>query len=448
MGSRVGITLKQAGLLAAVTVMAGLTVFVDEVVHGRWSSDEILADAVVGLLLAATALLAGLTIVRLTVHREHAERGRQLTDVVRAVSEESHAAAVLMSLCGQACEALRADAALALTEDGDRLKVAAQHGLTEAPEPAGRSGSLETVFADARATVVENRAEIEGIFGSSGGAKMARGALAPVSWGGQVRAALAAAVQDPGRQLGARELDLLTSLGEIGSIALEHAEMRAHFERAAHAGVEALAAAVDLRDNYTAEHCEEVVELARRVGERLGMAGPELHDLELAARLHDVGKIGVPDAVLRKPGPLDNEEWELIRQHPAWGAEMLAKVPELAGVAALVRYEHERWDGGGYPDGLRGEEIPLPSRIVFTCDAFHAMTSDRPYRRAMERKAALHELAGRARRLAVRPQHGVGTSGGAAALGGRKSGGGPWPPPLPLPPAPCTGAPPAPARGS
>ncbi len=96
--------------------------------------------------------------------------------------------------------------------------------------------------------------------------------------------------------------------------------------------------------------------------------------------------------VLRKPGKLDPDEWSIVEQHPAWGAEMLAKLPELAGVAALVRYEHERWDGNGYPDGLRGEEIPLPSRIVFACDAYHAMTSDRPYRAARASHEALREM--------------------------------------------------------
>jgi HD-GYP domain-containing protein (c-di-GMP phosphodiesterase class II) len=196
----------------------------------------------------------------------------------------------------------------------------------------------------------------------------------------------------PGAPFSAGELGVMAGLAGLAALALEQAAVRGSLERAAQAGVEALAAAVDMRDSYTAEHSEEVVELARRVARALGVQGSALSDLEVAARLHDVGKIGVPDEILRKEGPLDPDEWRIVKQHPAWGSQMLARVPELAGVAALVRYEHERWDGQGYPDGLAGEEIPLASRIVFVCDAYHAITSTRPYRAAKSAQAALEEL--------------------------------------------------------
>jgi len=157
-------------------------------------------------------------------------------------------------------------------------------------------------------------------------------------------------------------------------------------------GVDAMAAAVEMRDHYTCEHSEEVVRLARRVGKRLGITGKALSDLEIAARLHDVGKIGVPDAVLRKAGPLDKTEWEVMRQHPEWGAQLLRRVPGLKGVSRIVRHAHERWDGDGYPDRLSSAEIPLESRIIFACDAYHAMTSDRPYRDALRPWLAVSEL--------------------------------------------------------
>jgi HD-GYP domain-containing protein (c-di-GMP phosphodiesterase class II) len=105
-----------------------------------------------------------------------------------------------------------------------------------------------------------------------------------------------------------------------------------------------------------------------------------------------VGKIGVPDAVLRKPGPLDDDEWDIMRMHPSLGADMIARVPGLDRVAEAVRTHHERWDGGGYPDGLREAEIPLAGRIIAVCDAFNAMTSDRPYRPAMPERLAVQEL--------------------------------------------------------
>jgi HD-GYP domain-containing protein (c-di-GMP phosphodiesterase class II) len=158
------------------------------------------------------------------------------------------------------------------------------------------------------------------------------------------------------------------------------------------AHVEALAAAMDMRDHRTARHAEDVVGLARRVGELLELEAASLMELEFAARLHDVGKIQVPDAVLNKPGPLDPDESEVIRCHSAWGSETLARIPGLEAVATIVRFHHERWDGSGYPDGLSAARIPLASRIISVCDAYGAMTCDRPYRFAMDPRDALREI--------------------------------------------------------
>jgi HD-GYP domain-containing protein (c-di-GMP phosphodiesterase class II) len=124
----------------------------------------------------------------------------------------------------------------------------------------------------------------------------------------------------------------------------------------------------------------------------LGIVGEANEELELAARFHDIGKVAVPEAVLRKPGPLDSHEWELMACHVEWGAELLRHLPECGSIARIVRHHHERYDGSGYPDGLRGQQIPLASRIITVCDAFGAMVSDRPYRRALPRAHALAEL--------------------------------------------------------
>jgi HD-GYP domain-containing protein (c-di-GMP phosphodiesterase class II) len=140
------------------------------------------------------------------------------------------------------------------------------------------------------------------------------------------------------------------------------------------------------------EHVGAVGALARTVGERMGIGGELLEGLERAAELHDIGKIAIPDAILNKPGPLDAEEWGFMRRHTIIGESMLSAAPALQAAAKIVRSSHERFDGGGYPDGLSGEQIPLASRIVFVCDAFHAMMSDRPYGEASSFEAALAEL--------------------------------------------------------
>ncbi len=154
----------------------------------------------------------------------------------------------------------------------------------------------------------------------------------------------------------------------------------------------ALTSALDARDDYAGRHSAETSSLARLVGERLRIGEPELELVSQVAVLHDVGKLGIPTHVLLKQGPLDREEETLIREHPVIGERILCGIPGLSEVAAAIRHEHERWDGDGYPDGLAGEQIPLVSRIVFACDAWHAMTSDRPYRPAMTRAQAVSEL--------------------------------------------------------
>jgi len=139
-------------------------------------------------------------------------------------------------------------------------------------------------------------------------------------------------------------------------------------------------------------HVNGVKELAARIGPRLGLAGAQLEELLLAAELHDIGKVAIPDAILGKPGPLDAGEWEYVRQHTIVGERILAESPALLPVARLVRSSHERWDGCGYPDRLAGAEIPLGARVLTLCDAFDAMLSDRPYRRALSLDVCLAEL--------------------------------------------------------
>ena len=150
---------------------------------------------------------------------------------------------------------------------------------------------------------------------------------------------------------------------------------------------------VEADDGYTASHCRSVVELAVATAEELGLDSREQQELETAALLHDVGKIAIPKEILNKPAKLTDDEFELMKSHTVEGQALLDRVGgRLARVGEIVRSCHERWDGGGYPDGLRGEEIPLAARIVFCCDAYSAMTTDRPYRAAIDADVAIAEL--------------------------------------------------------
>lgn len=141
-----------------------------------------------------------------------------------------------------------------------------------------------------------------------------------------------------------------------------------------------------------ARHSDDVVVIAGAICDLLEIRGAERQDLLAAARLHDIGKAAVPSEILNKPGPLNEAEWELVRTHTVVGERILASVPELEGIARLVRHSHERWDGGGYPDGLAGEAIPLGSRIISCADAFHAIRTDRPYQAGRLPATALVEL--------------------------------------------------------
>ncbi len=157
--------------------------------------------------------------------------------------------------------------------------------------------------------------------------------------------------------------------------------------------IEALAVALLERDRYTGEHSEAVIEMSGAVARNLGLNSVEVDRVKSAALLHDIGKVAIPDDILHKPGPLTDTEWKLMREHPVIGERILRVLPGLGTVARIVRHEHERWDGGGYPDGLAGEEIPLGSRIIIAADTYHAITSDRPYRSARSHSEAVEELS-------------------------------------------------------
>jgi putative nucleotidyltransferase with HDIG domain len=154
----------------------------------------------------------------------------------------------------------------------------------------------------------------------------------------------------------------------------------------------ALAAAAEAKDAYTERHAERVAKIALRLGNRLGLQESDLVALYRGGLIHDIGKLGVPEAILLKPGPLNAQEERQMRAHPVIGESIVKRLPSAADVLIIIRNHHERFDGGGYPDGLSGYKIPLLARIVSVCDAYDALANDRPYRARLDSEDAIDTL--------------------------------------------------------
>jgi diguanylate cyclase (GGDEF)-like protein len=216
-------------------------------------------------------------------------------------------------------------------------------------------------------------------------------AIAPLRLdGGKLGAVAVAAPDETG--FTDRQLRLLAGVAHQAKLALTNAASFHSLETTFLETVEALANALEANDEYTSSHARWITDLSLKVGEGLGLDSRQLKRLELGALFHDIGKIGIPEHILSKPGPLDEDERRLIEKHPELGERIIAPIDRLEEVRPIVRHCHERWDGAGYPDGKAGEQIPLESRIIFVCDAYHAMTTDRPYRKRLPDEEALRRL--------------------------------------------------------
>jgi len=205
------------------------------------------------------------------------------------------------------------------------------------------------------------------------------------------------------RALSEGDADLCRALSHEIGLALANARLheslqRSHeeLERAYDAAIEGWSLALEMRDDETQGHALRVASLAVELGRSLGLTDEQLVHLRRGALLHDIGKMVVPDAILRKRGPLTEEEWAVMRRHPENGRDFLSRVDYLAPALDIPYCHHERWDGSGYPRGLRGEEIPLSARVFAVADNYDALTSDRPYRRAWPEQEVLDHLAARA----------------------------------------------------
>jgi diguanylate cyclase (GGDEF)-like protein len=222
-------------------------------------------------------------------------------------------------------------------------------------------------------------------------------AIAPIQLDAERIGCIIVSGEGPEDSFDDRSMRLLAGVAHQVKLAIANVSNFESLERTFLSTVEALANALEANDEHTSSHARWITDLSLHVGRALGLDARTLKRLELGALFHDIGKIGIPEAILAKPGPLDDDEWKLVRLHPELGARILAPIERLEEVCEIVLHCHEHWDGSGYPNGLAGEDIPLEARVILVCDAYHAMTSDRAYRKRLpvrEARRRLEEAAG------------------------------------------------------
>jgi putative nucleotidyltransferase with HDIG domain len=188
------------------------------------------------------------------------------------------------------------------------------------------------------------------------------------------------------------DLELVTAIALQAGLAIDRAKLIEDLENLFLESIRTIVAALEAKDKYTCGHSERVTTYAIELARAMNWTEKDLNTLNLSALLHDVGKIGIPERVLLKPGKLTAEEFEVMKQHPVIGAEIIKHLKNAGSIIGGIRHHHERWDGMGYPDGLKGEQIPLIARIIQMADSYDAMTSHRPYRRGMTQEEVLHEV--------------------------------------------------------
>ncbi len=278
---------------------------------------------------------------------------------------------------------------------GEEIRVRAMHGYSELDrERLSRMHfDHESTHAllDGKEPFVVSEEQHEAITGANDVGVGKPFAIAPLVLDGGRVGCIAVAPPEDG-EFTERQLRLLAGVAHQAKLALTNAGNFRSLEKTFLETVEALANALEANDEYTSSHARWITDLALKVGEGLGLDGRALKRLELGALFHDIGKIGIPEAILSKPGPLTIGERRLVERHPELGEKIIAPIDRLEEVRPIVRHCHERYDGTGYPDRLEGDEISIESRIILVCDAYHAMTTDRPYRKRLTREEALRRL--------------------------------------------------------
>ncbi len=334
--------------------------------------------------------------------RHEAERARESAEIASALLQLSRVLAaaqtlddVLRRLAEWTTRILATPSASIWLEDpaSGTLRLGAQHG--HLPEEVRRLESAPLDLEPARSlTDVDRPVVAEGsALGRTGPLATGRLAVALLRLdAGRIGLITSAWPESDDQALTDRRMRLLAGIADQAMLAIGNVGSFENLEQTFLSTVAALANALEANDEYTSSHARSLTDMALQVGARLGLGTAALKRLELGALFHDIGKIGIPSEILAKPGPLTPAERTAIEHHPTLGERILAPIDRLADVRPIVRHCHERWDGTGYPDGLAGAEIPLESRVIFVCDTYHAMTTDRPYRKRLSGEEAARRL--------------------------------------------------------
>jgi diguanylate cyclase (GGDEF)-like protein len=321
--------------------------------------------------------------------RREADHLKALLEFTGAISEAGTPEHIGVETVDATSRLLNKDCALWLPDDNGDFRIAAHSDYDQRPDLRPMLGvrldgaAIRSMIGTRNEPFTLTADEAQTLIPAPSGQRWPDLAVAPLRTEGSVDGFISVREPASGQHSTDELLRLLSGISHQASVALLRARSFENLEETFVSTVEALANALEANDEYTSSHTRWITDMALTVGKELGFDAQSLKALELGALFHDIGKIGVPTSILLKPGPLSVEERRIIEQHPALGERILEPISRLSEVRTIVRSCHERWDGEGYPDGKAGEAIPIEARIIFVCDAFHAMTTDRPYRKRL-----------------------------------------------------------------
>jgi putative nucleotidyltransferase with HDIG domain len=352
-----------------------------------------------GIMSITAALVSAVVILKLmAITRQNRQQLHRLHDIDRSILSGLSHKGVMHAIMDKLTSVLKPDAAAILVIDKQHnLKTAISDNLSKKFNDF--VGKMTNGFFS---SVIENRKplnitrisddEDESFLEAIRDEGFISSLSAPIIVKGGMPAGILTLYSRKPRAYTERELTLIDSINSRIGVALDHAKLIERIQEINIESVRALVEAIELRDPYTIGHSIQVANLATRIAQELELSEREKNLIEFAGLLHDVGKIIVPEAILQKSSVLTDEEWQIIKRHVVHSAKIIEPIRNLRSVQNWILHHHEQWDGSGYPDGISAEKIPLQSRILAVCDAYSAMTGDRPYRKALSDEDARREI--------------------------------------------------------